>query len=62
MKSTVIKYPVCGRSNVEEYDICPVCNWENDPVQLLHPSTSRGANQMTLEEARKAYSSGQKVK
>ena len=41
---------------------CPVCNWENDPVQLLHPSTSRGANQMTLEEARKAYSSGQKVK
>ena len=41
---------------------CPVCNWENDPVQLLHPSTSCGANQMTLEEAGKAYSSGQKVK
>ena len=62
MKSNVIKCPVCGKSDVEEYDICPFCNWKNYPIQLADPMSSGGANKMSLEEARKAYSSGQKVK
>ena len=49
------KCPCCEKTYVEEYDICTECGWENDPIQLLHPETLRGANKMTLEEARAAY-------
>ena len=44
-----IACPVCGKSQVEEYEICPVCFWENDPVQLWKPQLAGGANQMSLE-------------
>lgn len=56
------KCPCCEKAIVEEYEICPVCGWQNDPVQLAYPSTSRGANYMTLDEARAAYARGEKVK
>lgn len=39
-----IACPVCGKSQVEEYEICPVCFWENDPVQLWKPQLAGGAN------------------
>ena len=58
MNSKEIKCPCCGKAYVEEYAICPVCSWENDPVQLLHPSTARVANKMTLVEAKAAFASG----
>lgn len=61
MSSTEIKCPCCGKAYVEEYAICPVCNWENDPVQLVQPSTARGANKMTLDEARAAFAAGKTV-
>ena len=57
-----IKCPCCGKAYVENHDICPVCGWENDPAQLCHPSTVRGANKMTLEEARTAFAAGRTVK
>lgn len=57
-----IKCPVCGESMVEEFDICDICGWENDPNQLNHPDTCRGANAMTLTEARLAYRNGVKAK
>lgn len=47
--------PCCGKAHVEEYEICDVCNWENDPVQLWKPDLKGGANIMSLSEARKAY-------
>ncbi|HJB41831.1 MAG TPA: hypothetical protein H9945_04965 [Candidatus Gemmiger avicola] len=47
-----IPCPCCGKSLVSEYDICPVCNWENDPIQEANPDTVRGANWLTLTEAR----------
>ena len=62
MKSTEIKCPCCGKVDVEEFEICPICNWENDPNQLRHPDTCRGANSMTLTEARAAYESGLPIK
>ena len=46
--------PVCGRMILQEYDICDVCGWENDPVQLANPTLSGGANHESLQEARKA--------
>jgi anaerobic ribonucleoside-triphosphate reductase len=47
---------------VGSYEICPVCNWEDDPVQEEDPSYGGGANVMSLNEARKAYAEGRKVK
>ena len=62
MNETVkIKCPCCGKCLVGEYEICSVCNWENDPNQLLHEDL-RGANQMSLKEAQNAYNSGKSVK
>ena len=56
-----IKCPCCGKTNVGEYDICNVCGWENDPVQLRKPDFKGGANKMSLEEARQAYIIGMHV-
>jgi hypothetical protein len=47
---------------VEEYEICDVCYWQNDPVQLRNPDYKGGANVMSLNEARKAYKQGKEVK
>jgi hypothetical protein len=37
------------------YQICPVCYWEDDPVQFADPTYAGGANQVSLLEARKNY-------
>ena len=57
---TKSKCSCCEKAMVEEYEICPVCGWENDLNQARNESL-RGANRMTLEEAKKAYSSGERV-
>ncbi len=63
MKETdKIKCPCCGKSLVGEYDICVVCDWENDPHQLNNPDLSGGANQMSLNQAKKAFAAGKQVK
>ena len=62
MKSAGILCPLCGKSQVEEYEICPVCFWENDPVQLWKPQLAGGANQMSLEQARTAYARGEEIR
>jgi hypothetical protein len=33
------------------HEICPVCNWEDDPVQAANPVLDGGANRVSLEEA-----------
>ena len=58
---TGITCPCCSQSVVLPYDICDVCGWENDVVQLKHPDTGGGANTISLNEARKAYKEGKKV-
>lgn len=50
-----IHCPVCGRL-VMLFDVCK-CNWENTGETNI----DGGPNEMTLEEARKAYSNGEKV-
>lgn len=60
----MIKCPVCGEYEFEEeddYDICPVCNWENEKFQFIHPDEEGGANSMSLNEARKAWAEGKSV-
>jgi hypothetical protein len=46
--------PACGFEVFDEpagsYEICPVCNWEDDEVQLRFPTTAVGANKESLFE------------
>jgi len=52
--------PVCGYLTFTEpldgtYVICPVCFWEDDPVQLRDPDYAGGANTVSLNQARINY-------
>ena len=53
------KCPCCGYYTFEKkeraYDICPVCFWEDDPVQYENPTMSNGANHVSLSVARVNY-------
>jgi Cysteine-rich CPCC len=50
--------PVCGFLTIEDdfygtYDVCPVCEWEDDQVQLANPACKGGANTDSLIESQK---------
>jgi hypothetical protein len=50
--------PCCAQLTLSEnnaYEICPVCLWEDDPVQISNPSYGGGANGISLIEARKKW-------
>ncbi|MBW3572176.1 MAG: hypothetical protein KY467_13835 [Gemmatimonadetes bacterium] len=56
--------PCCGfRTMAEEwrgsYELCPVCNWEDDGVQYEDPDYRGGANAESLNEARAAFAATQ---
>ena len=51
------KCPCCGFYTFDEklngnYDICPVCFWEDDPIQLEDNEYKGGANRVSLIQAR----------
>ena len=53
-----MKCPVCGKFEFEEYgdfDICPVCNRENDNLKYDEHNYSGGANDLSVNEARIEY-------
>ncbi len=47
--------PCCGFVTLaDEYGsfaICPICDWEDDGVQLANPTSSGGANSKSLADA-----------
>jgi hypothetical protein len=52
--------PCCGFLTLMEqppgtFEVCPVCYWEDDPVQYADPVYRGGANQVNLSEARKNF-------
>jgi hypothetical protein len=51
--------PCCGYRTLSEfpgsYEICHVCFWEDDPVQILDPWYAGGANKPSLIEAQKNF-------
>jgi hypothetical protein len=52
--------PCCGFLTLSEgthdtFEICPVCNWEDDDTQYTHPNLPGGTNGMSLNEAIKNY-------
>lgn len=53
----------CGKYELEmpEFEICPICKWEDDPLQGEEPDYSGGANEMSLNQARQAYKDGKRV-
>lgn len=51
--------PCCGYLVFQEppgsYDICPICFWEDDIVQLAFPQMAGGANTLSLYESQKSF-------
>ncbi len=51
--------PCCGRlvfdGSPGSYEICPVCFWEDDLVQLRWPSFEGGANRLSLVECQRNF-------
>ncbi|MCA6362750.1 MAG: hydrolase [Bacteroidetes bacterium] len=52
--------PCCRHNTLPEkaggtYFICPVCFWEDDPLQHQNRELSGGANRVSLNEAQKNY-------
>lgn len=57
--------PCCGQTiftRHDSYEICSICNWEDDGLQENHPYYPGGANDMSLNQAREAYKTGKPVK
>lgn len=62
MEVFIMKYkcPCCGFNTFSEepignYDICPVCFWEDDPIQADDHNYSGGANRVSLNQGRKNF-------
>lgn len=62
MASDVAMYkcPCCGCLTLSEqppgtFEICPVCNWEDDAAQAANPTLEGGANRVSLEQARSNF-------
>jgi hypothetical protein len=55
----VFPCPCCGYLTFSEkpgsYEICPICFWEDDQVQVRWPTLARGANKLSLAEAQKTF-------
>ena len=59
-KNTTPKYkcPCCGHYTLgvtRQYDICPVCYWEDDPFQFDDPDLEHEANTVSLNQAKENY-------
>lgn len=55
--------PVCGSiivGGARSYEICGICGWEDDAVQYDDPTYARGANAMSLNDARTAWVKAQR--
>ena len=39
----------------DTFDICPVCDWEDDWIQYNQPDREGGANTVSLNQARANY-------
>jgi hypothetical protein len=52
--------PCCGYKTFDyepngSYSICPICYWEDDPIQLKEPEYEGGANGVSLIQAQKNF-------
>ena len=52
------KCACCGLYDLTEgsmFEICPVCGWEDDSFQNDNPDFEGGANDLSLNQAKKLY-------
>lgn len=54
-KCPCCNYKTLGGKPPGTYDICPVCWWEDDPVQFDDPNYEGGANKVSLNQAKKNF-------
>ncbi len=52
--------PCCGYDSFDakdrlEYSICPICFWEDDPIQFNEPKYEGGANRASLIQGQKNF-------
>lgn len=50
--------PVCRKHHFEDedsYEVCPVCGWEDDPLQRDEPDFEGGANVLSLNQFKEEY-------
>lgn len=50
--------PCCGYKTLHskhDYDICPICFWEDDSIQFDDIDCAGGANDISLRQAQKNY-------
>jgi hypothetical protein len=48
-------YPTLSEQPPGTFDICTICGWEDDNVQLHDPAYRGGANQLSLNESRERF-------
>lgn len=56
--SLLFACPCCGNksfSEVNAYEICDFCGWEDDPIQRSDPEFEGGANIQSLSQARERW-------
>ena len=54
--------PVGGQAVLAGFEVCPVCDWQNDRVQIMHPDMEGGANNMSLNQAKQAWKNGEIIR
>lgn len=52
------KCPVCGKSELDEFDYCPVCGWCKEYIAEDYPDEVGAANHLSLNDAKKVYEMG----
>jgi len=61
-KETPLPCGCCGSNVIHErgaFEICPICDWEDDPAQARDPDLEGGANEMSLNAARARWNARQ---
>ena len=48
-------YDTFGEDKRGQWKLCPICYWEDDPIQLQDHHYSGGANSVSVAEARENY-------
>lgn len=61
------KCPCCGNFALTEnppgtYEICEICGWEDDELQYVNPDYKGGANEISLNLAKKEFYDKQNIK
>jgi uncharacterized Zn finger protein (UPF0148 family) len=61
METKRINCPVCDNAvfeDIGEFEICPVCQWQDDPLQREDPEDDMGANSLSLYQYREKWQKG----